>query len=131
MKNNIIVLIVFITQISCYAQMVDSTGIQIGYMEFKCLAKYQLSMFDENKPTLVEDAIIQVRLSNTLELDHSLRQDSICGAFYVKFLKSKLNNSVELLEAKISRGYSFYSPKYDVYIGGHPHKNSQYFVTGR
>lgn len=67
-----------------------------------------------------------VRIWNTIESKHLAPTDEIFRDYAKLYVAEFLAESARKLEATVSKGMCFYSKKYDLYIGGKPHWNSEY-----
>ncbi len=75
------------------------------------------------------DHLYMVRLYNTLSVNSKFLSQDKCSEFYHLYSDEILRVSVTVLEAKITKGWAYYSKKYNVYIGGPEfHANSQYII---
>lgn len=133
-KIIILFLLKFICAISINAQSPDTFGIPIGEIEFRLivaneLEKMKIDTFSVNIST--DEAIVMVRIFNTLNIYRDMRVKDApnnYGAFYEIFFKKYFFIIVKIIDGKIAKGMSYYSKKFNIYIGGLEHQNSQYYI---
>ncbi|MBD1364147.1 hypothetical protein IDJ77_10035 [Mucilaginibacter sp. ZT4R22] len=96
-----------------------NNGIPIGKTDFdNKVAKYLKMMmngFEFDK----QDYIDMVRIYNTIGWSFETPRDSY-RLFYDAFLVVHVRPAVKKLNAGLSKGMSYYSPKYNLYIGDGP-----------
>lgn len=71
-------------------------------------------------------AIELVRIWNTIEHNRMQEDDEVFQAFADQFFDVFLLASIQTLQAQDDKGGSFFSPDFDISIGGKPHDNSLY-----
>ena len=76
----------------------------------------------------VQDAIEMIRLYTTISFNPTMKAD-IYTTYTELFFEKYLKKSAQLLHALPTKGMALYSKEYDLYIGGHPHTNSQYQIN--
>ena len=140
-KRGFLTLLIFLFYISSYGNVrtlsnksnenrkIDTLGIPMSAEQFDSLAgiiliKFQ--SFDDSKS--LKDDIIFIRVINTIHferlIDKSNKYDSLNNLFFKKYL----NKIVDITDAKISIGMSYYSKKYDLQIGGKKTENNFYRI---
>lgn len=130
MKKTLLLIIIFISVNNLLsAQIKDSIGVRIEEREFRCLVIYQLTKLNQDTIS-IDDAVIIARLFNTVSFDKELRlSNSLYGDFYEKIVETNLKVFSNLFDPKANRGIPYYSEKYNIYLGGRPRNDSQYFIV--
>jgi hypothetical protein len=101
---------------------------EIGKLEFEYLIKNEFDLMQKNDSLTIEKAIIRIRIYNTIAHNTNLQLAEDYKQYNAIFFEKYIEKSAQILEALPSRGMSYYSKKYNLYIGGIPHKNSQYCI---
>lgn len=138
MKMKIIIYIVLITNaLSCCGQNksiktitkleVDTIGINISRAEFNSIITANLQRLENEIQLSIENSIELVRAVNTIDYYSMKDVDSkkLIEIFYNKYFEEVIKK----IEAKDWKGGCQYSIKYNIFIGGKPHDNSQYLIT--
>ena len=100
--------------------------IQMDYGEFRKLVLKYLDLMKANTSLTFDDYVTMVRIWNTIELQRLGPRDRDLQNYAKVFFSDYLERASKELNCVVSKGMSFYSPKYDLYIGGKPHPNSEF-----
>ena len=73
-----------------------------------------------------EDYVAMVRLWNTIEFCHLAIQDDLYRRYQETFFPTFVESASKALNAKPTKGMALYSREHDLFLGGKPHRNSQY-----
>lgn len=96
--------------------------------EFKLLVDNTLEkVYDTNQITKVEDAILLVKIYNSIVSYDLLSQESY-SFFYKKFNEVYLEKISYVLNCNLSIGMGYYCEKYKLIIGGVKYPKSSYIV---
>lgn len=76
----------------------------------------------------IELAIDMVRICNTIAYSKTLNANELYYNFVKYFYTECIDIVAKKIEAIPSRGLSYYSKKYNLYIGGSIHMNSKYCI---
>jgi hypothetical protein len=132
MKNTFLLLVIILSISNILtAQVTDSTGIPIEEREFRSLIICQLANFNSDTAISVDDAIIMIRIFNTLFFDENFRaSNSLYVDFFGKVADTHLNIFFKVKELNlVIRGGSIFSKKYNLSLGRRPHCNSIYVIV--
>jgi hypothetical protein len=111
-------------------QMNDTTGVLISSRGFDSLVQSLLMKFSSDTSVkLMDDYIVLVKAANTIAFGQLNESSRYCKELYDLFLFKYLNIIVKLTDAKLSKGLSYYSKKYDLLIGGGKYKTNYYRIT--
>ncbi len=133
-KTTLLFLLNFICSISINAQSSDTFGIPIGEIEFRLIVVNELEKMKIDTSSVnisTDEAIVMVRIFNTLNVYREMRVKNApnnYGAFYEIFFKKYFFKIVKIIDGKIAKGMSYYSKKFNLYVGGFEHQNSQYNI---
>ncbi len=133
-KTTLLFLLNFTCSIFISAQLSDTFGIPIGETEFRLIVANELEkmkMVTSSMYISTDEAIVMTRIFNTLNVYREMRVKDApnnYGAFYEIFFRKYFFKIVEIIDGKIAKGMSYYSKKFNLYIGGLEHQNSQYFI---
>lgn len=72
------------------------------------------------------DYLTMVRIYNTIQSNKLSEKQQMCKEFAELFQSQYVSKAISSLEASLTKGMAWYSQKYNVYIGGRPHENSQF-----
>ncbi len=101
-------------------------GIPIETQAFlKLVANFTEKMTNKEELT-VDDHLTSVRILNTIQANKLSDKDDRYEKYIELYRLEYMQQSVSKLEATLTKGMSWYSKKHDIYIGGKPHKNSQF-----
>lgn len=104
----------------------------IGKTEFEKLVSVYTEYTGNNDTLSFEDIVIMIRLYNTITHDTLLnKSDGNYAGFTKVFMLQFAEVAAKRIEAYPTKGMAYYSKKYDLYIGGPPHANSQYYITDK
>jgi len=104
---------------------INSVGIEISKSKFDSLVVRYLGKIEKEIKLSIKEQITLVRLVNTID-HYNLSGDNkkLLDLFYQNIFA----NTLKELEADPWKGGCQYSQKYDLFIGGKPHQNSQYRI---
>jgi hypothetical protein len=122
MIQMLLILVLMAFEPSCGSQ--QCTGIPINTEEFNNSVRKINNLYSSQKIENTEDYILSVRIANTLVIRGLLEESEEYKFFYENFTEKFLMQTVNALGAKLSKGMSYYSRKYDLNIGGEAHSNS-------
>ena len=130
-KTLLLVSIILLVNNFLDAQVIDSTGIRIEEREFRCLVVSQLANFNSDTAISIDDAIIMIRIFNTIFFDRDFRlSNSLYGDFFEKVTATHLDIFFKVKDLNlITKGGSIYSKKYNLSLGRRPHCNSIYVIV--
>lgn len=108
------------------ALQADSTlGIVISAQQFDSLAKSLTIKFEsDTSEKKIEDYLLLIRVCNTIEFNLLVDSSEMYKQLNDLYLFKYMRKIAELTDATISIGYSYYSKKYDIQIGGVKTKNN-------
>lgn len=106
----------------------DSFGICIGRMEFTKLVSFYSNIMRNGDSIAIDDAIILIRIYNTINTSFELRKDSFNHICIKLFFDKYMIKICEMLNCYVSKGLSLYSKEYKIRIGGFIDKNSVYCI---
>jgi hypothetical protein len=101
-------------------------GIPLSQVEFNNSVDRINELYSSGNISLKRDFILSVRIYNTITLDRMINENERYKLFYDNFTTEYFPKTVEKLKASLSKGMTFYSKKYDLYIGGQRHANSAF-----
>lgn len=104
----------------------DSIGIQITAIEFNLLVIDKCQKIRTGNILTLDDKMSIIRIVNTIAENNN--SDS-CYLDVRDFYVRNFELLVSDFEADLSKGGAYYSKKYNLYMGGKPHANSQYYIT--
>jgi hypothetical protein len=103
-------------------------GIPITRESFDSLVNASIHLLKaKDTPISLFDYMVMIRLFNTIE-ENELT-DTKSKTFRDLFFPSAIGEAAKAIDAGIGKGMCYYSKKYDLYIGGSPHQNSQYLIS--
>jgi len=106
----------------------NNIGIPILKRSFDSLVGKSVSLLEGKTETIDrDDFITMIRLYNTITVLHL--SDKKYTQFINLFVPDNLGKAAKVINATISKGMSYYSKEFDLYIGGKPHHNSQFCIT--
>ena len=111
--------------------MQDSLGIKMERHSFDSLVMETIKKFDKD-PTIdasIGDYLMFIRVENTIHFFRLLNTDKNYLKISDLFATKYLEKIVKATEAKLAKGMSYYSAKYDIQIGGQPTPNNFYRLT--
>ena len=104
----------------------ENDGMSILQIEFDSIIMSFSSQFEKKAITTIEDAIMFCRIYNTMVRYHMYQKDYQRKT--IEILISQRANCLKTLEMTIGVGFGFYSPKFDVCLGGRVNDKSQYVI---
>jgi hypothetical protein len=107
----------------------DTVGIEISFARFNRLIQEYLIKLKDNQELTENDHIVLIRLVNTIDIYNFQNDESkeLIELYYPKIFEL----AIIKLETQSWKGGSQYSQKHDIFIGGKPHSNSQYYITDK
>lgn len=104
-------------------------GIEIEQSSFDSLCA-AIMAYDSSHCLSREEAIVAIRVSNTIEKDSILTESFYHIQLFKKIHKNYFDRIIEILEFKVGIGLCYYSKIYDIRIGGYYiiEKNSLYKI---
>jgi hypothetical protein len=105
----------------------EQIGIEISQSDFDAKIARAIKVMSSRDSATIQDFIEFIRLHNTIEINN-LENRKPYSVFKELFTTKYLELTIAKLEATLSKGMSYYSRKYDLYIGGKPHVNSMYKI---
>lgn len=109
--------------------MNEQSGISISHQEFnKHLEIYSAEMQSERKDLSVEELTLMTRIWNTLEGQGLRNTDRTYNQFCTLYYPNYFKLAWEKTEATLSKGMVIYAAKYNLWLGGTPHPNSQFQI---
>jgi hypothetical protein len=106
----------------------NKSGIEIFLPDFNKKIEKYLNLMLSNGELNQLDYIAMVRIYNTLEINNLISEKKTYDEFMNSFIPKFLLKAEKELEATLSKGMSYYSKKYNLYIGGKYHNNSIYKI---
>lgn len=103
-----------------------NVGIPIDGDEFERRVLDLVTRMADKAQFEVNDQITLVRIWNTLQANKISDRSSALKRYTELFRARYLNDLVTKLHMTLTKGMAWYSEKYDLYLGGKPHPNSQY-----
>lgn len=104
----------------------DSIKISISKADFNNLIDTNLSQMEKGNQLTITDYIELVRVVNSI--DHYSIKESKAKELVQLFYKDYFEKAIKILETKDWKGGCQYSKKYNIFIGGKAHYNSQYYI---
>lgn len=104
----------------------DTVGINISIKEFNEIVQSLVNKSKDIK--FFRDTIFyinSVRVANTITKNNL---ENKYPDFIREYRKSIFKEALFFLEASFYKGGAFYCQKYDLFMGGKPHENSQYKI---
>ena len=108
----------------------DSSGIVISAHQFDSLVGSLLIKFkSDTSEKKIEDYILLVKVCNTIGFDQLYDSCKKCNELYNLYNLKYVKIIAKATDATISIGYSYYSKKYDLQIGGKRTKNNYFRIV--
>jgi len=108
----------------------DSFGIAIPSHQFDSLVGSLLIKFrSDTSEKKIEDYILLVKVGNTIGFNQLFDSCNEFKELYNLYLFKYMNIIAKVTDATISIGYSWYSKKYDLQIGGVRTKNNYFRIV--
>jgi hypothetical protein len=104
----------------------DDIGIPVEMKRFRALAAEYLARMESGVELSTEDYVTMARLWNTILFRHLDQDNELFRRYNTAFFPHYIERIANSLDAMVSKGMSYYSKTYDLYIGGKPHPNSIY-----
>jgi hypothetical protein len=108
----------------------DPTAATVAASTFRALVADYLRRMEAGEDLADDDYITMVRLFNTIENDRLAGRDQLFARFAASFFPGHVELAAQRLGAILTKGMAFYSPEYDLYIGGPPNPRSRYQIEG-
>jgi hypothetical protein len=107
----------------------EEIGIKILVKDFdlKVYESIKLLELNDTVNLNIQDIILWVRIYNTISFNQK-SGEKLEYMNFVQLFNLNKNCVIQKLSAKISKGMGFYSKKYNIYLGGIPHYNSQFKI---
>jgi len=101
-------------------------GIPIEAQAFLTLVTQALEKMANTADFSTDEHITLVRIWNTIQANKLSDKQATFKRYTEQYRTTYMPQAIAKLEASLTKGMSWYSQKYDIYIGGIPHENSQY-----
>ncbi len=106
----------------------DTLGIPISIKDFHSLVgSLYLKFSNTDSQKTVNDYLLFVKVYNTIGFDWLFEKGQKYHDFYILFPKY-VDKMTQVLDAKVSKGMSYYSKKYYMQIGGWRTENNCYKI---
>lgn len=105
----------------------ENIGIPISKKSFDSSVTRCISLLKRENNINKDDFVTMIRLFNTIEILHS--SDLTYVKFRDLFFPNYIPKASKAINATLSKGMCYYSKEFNIYIGGKPHQNSQFFIT--
>jgi hypothetical protein len=109
-----------------YSKNQDSLGINMPVTKFDSLVEKMINKFSTSSTKSIEDYIVITRIVNTIAFEWLFDKKKDYEEIYNMYHATILKDAVKITNAKLSKGMSYYSRKYDLQIGGSKTKNNFY-----
>lgn len=124
--------IIFLLILSCvshaqHSSIINNDTLKICLDDFNFEIDKRTNFILENNTMRIDDAIVMVRLANSIPFNKDLPKNDNYENYSKLFFGKYSEAAAKLLEAGLSRGMAYYSKDYNIYIGGLPHLNSMYY----
>jgi hypothetical protein len=107
----------------------SSLGIVISAHQFDSLVVSLLTLFgSDTSEKKIDDYLSLIRVGNTIEFDELSDSSNECKKLLNLYLLKYMRKIAKLTDATLSIGWSYYSKKYDLQIGGVKTKNNCYRI---
>jgi len=108
----------------------SSLGVVISPQKFDSLVSSLLIKFkSDTSEKKMEDYILMVKVCNTIGFDQLVDSSKIYKELFNLYNLKYVKTIAEATDATISIGYSYYSKKYDLQIGGIRTKNNFFKIV--
>ena len=102
------------------------TGLPLGKVEFRRLVEDYLGQMESDAEMTTQNYVTMTRLWNTIETCGLDASDPLYRRYCAAFSPAYIERIAKSLNAVPTKGMALYSKDYDIYLGGNPHRNSQY-----
>ena len=107
----------------------DSLGIPISSHQFDSLVQGLLNRFrSDTSVANIENDLQLVKVYNTIGFNFLQDNKDIYNEYFILFNTKYLDRIVKVLNAKMTKGLSYYSRQYDLQIGGWKTRNNFYRI---